>query len=379
MYACPDCMHILIVPAWFETPDRPTAGKAVKDLAYALALEGIKVNILFQSRTRLPYPVLLQYQIEVWHAHSSIPGKIYPVWNWISLWSFDHVFKQYLNKHGLPDIIHVHSYSMLAIARYLSDKYQIRIVYTEHSSKVAQSKLNAIEKKLLSFYLDQRIKIIAVSEFLKSGLQKLIPGFKIQVIPNTIDFSYFIPGQRSRTSQFIMINLLNQNKQVDLGIRSFAHWSKKSPEASLHIIGDGPEKQSLKRLAETLAIQNQIVWWGEKQIENWLPILQSSSGLLFLSKFESFGVVALEAIACGVPLIVIQNQGINDIIDKNQIPILRANANETAIAAAMNDVLENYSKSAAIDLRNQLQTRFDYPVVARQYIEVYKSCLNNNQ
>jgi len=366
-------MHILFIPTWFETPDRPTAGKAVKDLAYALALEGIKVNFLFQSRARLPYLTRLKHQIEVWHSYSLLPGKLFPVWNRISLWSYHQVFKQYINVHGVPDLIHIHSYPLLPLAQSLFKKYGIRAVYTEHSSKIARQKLNELEQYLIRNYMGHHLRVVAVSEFLKSGLKAIIPMVQIHVIPNTLDFNCFVPGQKSSSPQLIMINLLNKNKQVDLGIKAFAIWSKNHPGAQLHIIGDGPERSYLEKLAEEYSVNTLVKWWGEKSVDDWLSQLQASSGLLFLSLLETFGVVVLEALACGVPVVCLQNRGIEDILVDTHIPVLSQDSNEKQIADAMDRIIKEFDPPYAYQLRNELQARFDYRAVARQYIAVYTS------
>lgn len=369
-------MHILFIPAWFETPDRPTAGKAVKDLAYALVREGIKVNFLFQSRAPLPLVTLLNHQIEVWNSYSIWPGKLFPLWNRVSLWSYHRVFKKYIRNHGIPDLIHIHSYPQLPLANSLFRKYGLRVIYTEHSSKIAQQKLNWPERYLIKICTGDYIRVVAVSEFLKAGLTAILPGINIQVIPNTIDFDYFLPGSKSPAPRLIMINLLNKNKQVNLGIEVFASWMKRHPVAELHIIGDGPEQKALERLAGNYGLQHAIKWWGEKQVEEWLPQLQASTALLLLSRYESFGVVVLEALACGVPVVCLQNHGIDDILKNTRIPVLPADADEKQITDALDEIILQFDPPYAIRLREELKVKFDFPVVAQQYIALYNDLLN---
>ena len=61
-------MHILFIPAWFESPNHPTSGKAVKDLAIALTRSGLQVNILFQSKFRLPDVQQLEEGVLLFHS-----------------------------------------------------------------------------------------------------------------------------------------------------------------------------------------------------------------------------------------------------------------------------------------------------------------------
>ncbi|MDZ4707212.1 MAG: glycosyltransferase [Saprospiraceae bacterium] len=372
-------MHILFIPAWFETPAHPTAGKAVKDLAYALALEGVKVNFLFQSGASLPFRSSLNHQIEIWHSRSVWPGLLFPIWNRVGLWSYHKIFKQYLSIHGVPDLIHIHNYNLLPVACLLFKKYGTRIVYTEHSSKMAQQKLSGLEKYLVKRYTGDYIQWVAVSEYLKSGIKVLLPDVPVKVIPNTVDFNYFKPGPKSNSPQLIMVNLLNKNKQVDQGIKVFSVWKKKHPEAHLHIIGDGPERKKLEILAKSYGVQDQIIWWGEKPVEDWLAQLQASTCLLFLSRSESFGVVVLESLACEIPVVCLQNKGIEEIPVGDQIPVLPLDADELQIAGSIDLTINRFNPEVAREMRNVLRARFDYPVVAKQYISLYKNFLNAAQ
>ena len=77
-------MHVLFITSWFETPSRPTAGKAVKDLAIALSQQGISVSILFQSAERLPAH-FKSGGLDIFHIRSFSISKLYPVFNFWAL------------------------------------------------------------------------------------------------------------------------------------------------------------------------------------------------------------------------------------------------------------------------------------------------------
>ena len=137
---------------------------------------------------------------------------------------------------------------------------------------------------------------VAVSEYLK----KAMLSFKanVRIIPNTINFDFFVPGVNRNEEQLIMINLLTENKQVYKGIDAFKCWKSKHTNGKMYIIGDGPEKSSLERLAEN----EKVYFPGEQKESDWIEILQSSACLLLMSKSETFGVVILEALACHIPV-----------------------------------------------------------------------------
>ncbi len=368
-------MHLVLIPPWFETPNHPTAGKAVKDLAFALPRHGLKVNLLFQSGENLPLQSTLQHDIAVWHSHCTIKGKLFPIWNTISIRAYIKVFRAYIHKHGLPDLIHIHGYTCLPIATYIKKKFNIPFVYTEHSSTVLQNKLNIIEQRIIKWYAHQAAAITAVSAALGDRLHALCTS-SVQIIPNTIDFDYFVPRSVVRSDDLLMINLLNKNKQVDLGIRVFERWCDDHPQATLHIIGDGPERNVLQDLANSTKDRATVIFHGEKASDYWLPILQTAACLLSLSKSETFGVTVLEALACKTPVVALNNQGINEIAPLIDLVLLPLESNAAMIYTAL---IQAVSQPVTTEQRDKLKSKFDYNTVAQLYQSIYSKAIQKVQ
>ncbi len=368
-------MHVLFITSWFETPSRPTAGKAVKDLAIALHRQGISVSILFQSFERLPWQSK-SGDIDVFHFRSLSRTKFYPVFNIWSLRKGIHYFQQYVNNKGKPDLIHIHSYSSLALGHEIYRLFKIPFLYTEHSSQIAEQKIGFIKKEIIKYYLKDSKETVAVSEYLK----KAMLSFKanVRIIPNTINFDFFVPGVNRNEEQLIMINLLTENKQVYKGINAFKHWKSKHTNGKMYIIGDGPEKSSLQRLAEN----EKICFPGEQKESDWIEILQSSACLLLMSKSETFGVVILEALACHIPVICFDNGGVQEIAqcipNTHMLSILDSSASDMAIAAAIEASNKNFSIDEAIRVRKVLNNQFGYTPVSSAYMEVYNEIHNRN-
>ncbi|MEO5583575.1 MAG: glycosyltransferase [Saprospiraceae bacterium] len=371
-------MHILFLPSWFETPAHPTAGKAIKDLVFALSQyslvkgDGHKFNILFQSNEDVQNIQYLDHGIEVWHSEVVTRGKLFPLWNIVSLKRYQSVLERYILKQGTPDLLHVHGYPALAVAVNIFNKKNIPFIYTEHSSKVAQEKLSGIERRLIRRYSRLAVKTVAVGTNLAKRLSTVIDR-EVQVIPNTINFNLFTTSGLKNPGQWMMINLLNKNKQVDLGIKAFNLYAQTNKNASLHIIGDGQERSALEELIKSLPSGNRIKMYGEKHVDQWLSILQSSIGLLCMSRFETFGVVVLEALACAVPVISFNNMGITDLLSPEDIILLPPNSNLEAVANAMISI--DSEQKSLTPLRNKLASKFDYPQVADVYVSVYRAAI----
>lgn len=366
-------MHVLFITSWFETPSRPTAGKAVKDLAIALSQQGISVSILFSSPEQLPWH-FKSGDVDIFHIRSTTIVKFYPLLNIWALKNWVTYFDQYVINKGKPDLIHIHSYSSLVSGYEINRKYRIPFLYTEHSSQIAQQKIGFIKKLIIKYYLHACNTAIAVSEYLKNGMLSLTTDVK--TIPNTIDFNFFVPNDSRKNNQLIMVNLLTENKQVHKGIEAYKYWKLNNVKAEMYIIGDGPDKASLQRLAEN----EDIHFIGEQKESVWIKKLQSSACLLLMSKSESFGVVVLEALACHVPVICFDNGGVREITkwipDSNMLKILNSSATSHSIAEAINETIVNYSTKEAIRVRETLMKEFSYKLIASKYINVYTEILN---
>ncbi|MEP7323924.1 MAG: glycosyltransferase, partial [Saprospiraceae bacterium] len=173
--------------------------------------------------------------------------------------------------------------------------------------------------------------------------------------------------------QWIMINLLNKNKQVDLGIKAFDLYAQTNKNASLHIIGDGPERPALEELIQSLPSGDRIKMYGEKHVDQWLSILQSSIGLLCMSRFETFGVVVLEALACNVPVISLDNMGISDMVSPEDIVLLPSDSDAASVANAMSSL--GADQKSLSSLRERLFSKFNYPLIADVYMQIYQEAI----
>jgi L-malate glycosyltransferase len=119
------------------------------------------------------------------------------------------------------------------------------------------------------------------------------------------DSKYYIIGSISR---------LRYEKGIDILIKAFSQVSKQNSNLKLLIIGDGPEKESLSRLAKELGVFNSIIWKGELPWEESIKLLTRMDIVICPSRFEGFGLTAIEALACGKPVIASGTGGLIEII-----------------------------------------------------------------
>lgn len=149
---------------------------------------------------------------------------------------------------------------------------------------------------------------IAVSEKTRRDLEKL--GVKAEVIPNGIDFEKILKIKRSDIrSDIIFVGRLIKEKRVDILIRAVKVVKEEYPDIRCVIVGDGPERAKLEKLVRDLNLERNVKFTGFiNDYDEVIALMKASKVFVFPSIREGFGIVALEANACGLPVITVDHK-----------------------------------------------------------------------
>ncbi len=223
------------------------------------------------------------------------------------------------------DLLHVHyaiPHAVCAIlAKQMVDR-DVKIVTTLHGTDISVLGYDPTLVEAIKFGIEKSDAVTAVSHALKMQTNDLIqPDKDIHVIHNFIDERVYHKVNAEKLKEAygilpdekVLIHVSNFRpvKRVDDVVEAFAKIAQETP-AKLLLIGDGPEKSKLCRLTNELNIEDKVLFLGK---QDHLEELYSISDLmLLLSEKESFGLVALEAMACGVPCIGTNIGGIPEVI-----------------------------------------------------------------
>lgn len=139
-----------------------------------------------------------------------------------------------------------------------------------------------------------------ISKFLAHSYRKYA---KIKVVHFNFPIDPIKNTYNPRSNDFVSIGRLSPEKAVDDLIRVFSIVVSKLPNAKLHIIGDGKERQKLQRLIKSFNLEASIIVHGYLSPKLIRPILKKAKMLVSCSREESFGIVFLEAFACGIPVV----------------------------------------------------------------------------
>lgn len=222
-------------------------------------------------------------------------------------------------------------------------------------------------------------RYIVCSNALKQWVHQThhISNTKLIVLHNCVDVSRFntnIIGSEEiaklKTCDnvlFVMVGTLGRgvNKRVDIGIKALAHARKEGADVSLVIAGDGDQRFELETLAKNLDINNYVHFLGMRSD---IPqILRACDVFCHAAPFEPFGIVAIEAMACGLPAIVPDTGGMKEAVDHNINGYVYSALDANALCKMM---LETYHNLDNInEMRRSAVSRVQRDFTVEQYVD----------
>lgn len=324
-------MKLYIVPSWYPTSLHPEDGTFFMDRAKILKNNGFDVitiaNILASTKdithifkTKNNYRIetdsgIVYQEIRI-NPFPKIPRLSFLYYKYYLL----KLFNQVINKDGKPDFVFINSslWAGAALCEYLH-KNKIKFFVSEHLKEfLIEDGFTLFQEQSIKNTYKYASKIIATSSALKDGILKKISidVNKISIIPNPADMSSFQLRKESphRVFTFISIALLREEKRLDLLLEAFAKIQNKIKDVRLTIVGDGPKKNRLLSLVKNLNIEKFVEFSGFLTKEEIASLLQKCNALVLNSDVETFGVVLVEALASGVPVIATRCGGPADIV-----------------------------------------------------------------
>jgi len=227
------------------------------------------------------------------------------------------------------DLLHVHyaiphATSAWVAREMLRDEGRdLKIITTLHGTDITLVGQDPSFRTITEFSISHSDALTAVSEYLKDETMEAFdcPGCEIEVIPNFID-----PGTYRRDEEgchreslapegekllFHISNFRPVKRMTDV-VRVFAGVRREIP-SRLILIGDGPDREAARRTAEELGVEEDVVFLGK--LESVSELLSCADLFLLPSEEESFGLVALEAHACGVPVVGTAGSGLAEVVE----------------------------------------------------------------
>lgn len=387
-------MHILIIPSeHFVTQIQPLGGIFQYHQAKALNNVGYQIGILSVGYITPRYLVskyiykkeekkeninIKREYKQLYFPHRYIPFKVLKA-NYIKM--ADKLYKEYIKEFGIPDIIHAHNFLYAGIiAKFIKDEYGVNYIVTEHSSSFVRNKLSSGKIKSIENVAKNALKVTAVSSSFNNILKEYTKT-NIDLLPNIVNNFFFQKKFQDKISKnfiFLHIASLDKNKNQELLIKSFEKIAKLNHNVYLNIAGSGYMKKYLESLVKKLDIQKQVNFLGRISQEKVRAEMMKSNCFVLSSNFETFGVVLIEALACGLPLIATECGGPKDIVNKQNGILIKTN-NQLELKKAMLYMYENSYKYDREKLRNGAKEKFGEKTFIENVIKYYKVRIDNEE
>ncbi|GBF34473.1 glycogen branching enzyme [Desulfocucumis palustris] len=387
-----DKLKRVLLLSW-EYPPRTVGGlsRHVYDLSGALASLGLEVHVLTCPAAETP---LYQFERGV-HVHrvnpDELPASEFLEWLQQLNAGMVGIAEEIGLGRGYFDLIHAHDWLVRDAAETMASGTDIPLVVTIHATEYGrnrglfsdlQKSINSIENSLVN----RADRVICCSSYMAREVSQLFGAGpdKIRVIANGVNMENLVidRGQAIRCNpegkgNIIFLGRLVPEKGLQILLEAFPLILREIPEACLLVAGRGPYEEELKQKARDLGIDHRVKFVGFVDDTGRNRILAGADLAVFPSIYEPFGIVALEAMAAGVPMIVSDTGGLGEIIEHGvegyKVPPGRADL----LASFACELLINEELARKFSLRamKKVLTRYDWKHIAYETGRVYLEAL----
>ncbi|MHC3129993.1 MAG: glycosyltransferase family 4 protein [Candidatus Bathyarchaeota archaeon] len=290
------------------------------------------------------------------------------------------------------DVIHVHDW--LAAFSGISFKHYLKkpMVLTVHSTEVGRAQglhspdsfsINGIEW-WATYEAD---RVIVCSQSMKNEIcgHFNLPCDKVDVIPNAIDQTkYQTSVDRGSVRQrygvgygeklILCVGRLVPQKGIEYFIRAIPSIAKRYPEAKFIIVGEGWSRDILEAEAQSSGHAKKIRFTGFASDQEVIDLMTSADVLVVPSVYEPFGIVALEGMATGVPVVASKVGGLSEVIEHDRTGLFVYPRSPESIAWGIDQVLSDpdHAKWLTENAKEKLHKAYSWEAVAMKTVEVYR-------
>lgn len=387
---------VLILSNMYPRESHPSGGIFVHQQVKALREQGIDARVLSGEpsgpRTFYQdYRRWLRSNLCDWDFLDGVPVIKFPYLAGVSFRSFQIDADTYafgakrciarLKPNLKFQIIHAHtSYLDGTAGRKIAKKYHVPLVITEHMGPFKLLTETFMRKRKTQLAINASQKLIAVSHTLLRDICSQVHVKKPSntcVLPNLVDTSLFQIAPEGRNKHDDKIYMLWVGhfvhvKRVDRLLEALAIAVKTEPRLYLKLLGNGSLEEELVSMVSRLSLTKHVGFLGWSTQQDLVKHYQTSDFLVVSSETETFSVVTIEAMSCGLPVLTTNCGGPSEIINDASLGLV-VEQSKQALAQGMLDMVANYDDFDAVRIRKTAEQRYASHVVASTIINTYQS------
>lgn len=291
------------------------------------------------------------------------------------------------------DLLHVHyaiphSISAILARESIKQKRYIPVITTLHGTDITLVGADRSYLPITRYGIQQSDGVTSVSKFLKQATIETFDFDEIEVIPNFISPDYY----RRDDDSVLRAELSPNGEKLLMHVSNFRHVKRpldcveilakvreRGENARLIMVGDGPEYAAIKHRAKQLNVSEYTIFAGKQaKIADYLAV---ADVFLLPSQEESFGLAALEAQACEVPVIASRVGGIGEVVNEGESGFLSDVGDTEKMSADVLKLLRNDDLRASFGRRGRelAVSRYSSEIVIPHYIEFYEKILEKSR
>ena len=387
-------MKILML-TW-EYPPRIVGGiaRVVHDLSKRLIKDGHEVHVVTYREGNLPeFENDKGVKVHRVDNYMINPNNFI---DWIMQMNFNLIAKanELIAKEGNFDVIHAHDWLVAYAAKTLKNSYNIPLVATIHATEAGRN--SGIHDEVQRYINDtewlltyEASEVLVNSNYMKNELQRLfgLPYEKINVVPNGVNLTTFNNVERDYDFRrkyaldnekiILFMGRLVYEKGIQHLIAAMPKILSRYHDSKLIVAGKGGMLDELKAQVRNLNIENKVYFTGYLDSKQVCKMYKAADVSVFPSTYEPFGIVALEAMLAGVPTVVSDVGGLNEIVEHRVNGMKSYAGNPNSIADSILELLfnpqlcNNVVKQAKLKVKNE----YNWTKIAQDTHFVYQKAI----
>lgn len=288
--------------------------------------------------------------------------------------------ERWLNKQGYrkPDGIHIHSLQFMNLAKYFQVRHRIPVVYTCHSLVAMEAGPLTREKRKMIMYQTQLLKtankIVVPSRSQLTKLKKMYPFCSKKTV--VINHGIVLRKSKARGPRhhLLFVGRIVPSKGIEQLLKAISLLKRQGKKVKLDLVGTGPigYTRYLKTQSKKLGISPEIRWIGYCNQARVQKMYASHGAVIMPSLQESFGLVALEALANGIPLVSTRAGGLAEFVNSKVAQTI-PKVNGSMISKSIQNMWNQQKITAQrVATGRKLASRFQWPHAAGRYKKLFQ-------
>lgn len=377
-------MYVCVVSRGYPSDEYKMNGIFEYDQAKALARAGMKVVMAvvdlrsFRRKRKWGLEHFTQDGVEIYAMNVPVGRCPSGLLHWFGVRALRRLAKIIEKEQGRPDILHSHFTDISWITVDWAQRKRIPLIVTEHNSKMNEAVVKPAVLKAAQQAYACADRVIAVGSGLAANIRRLT-GVEAVVIGNVVDTKLFAKkrstGYTSSDFRLISAGNLLPGKRMCFLLEAFSCFHQHYPDSFLTICGDGPLRAQLSQYIAEHGLEGCVVLKGLCTREQMAAVYQESAAFVLPSRRETFGVVYIEAIAAGLPVIATRCLGPEDFVTPENGLLIPVD-DKVALVNAMEYM---YAHAASYDRRkisDDIIRRFSPETIAGQLESLYQTVRN---